>query len=74
LNQPFTSWPHRYDENLMEARRLRAASGILDNAHGPDEPAVAIFSGRNFKYMLPSDEALRLANEIADTLTTNKGK
>lgn len=73
-DQPFTSWPERYDENLIEARRLRAATGVLMCNHGPDLPAVAIFSGSNFKYMLPHEEALRLANEIADSLTKSKGK
>lgn len=68
----FVSKPEYYWSNLDDAQNAHAKQAILTAADGSTEPAVAIFNDRRLKFILPAHEALRLANQIANTLQANR--
>lgn len=63
----------RYDQNVSDAKRTYARPALLDTPAGPT-PAVAVFSGRRLSGVYPVRDAMRLANEIADSITHHKEK
>jgi hypothetical protein len=68
----FTSKPDYYWSNMADAQNAHARPALLTNTDGSAEPAVAIFNEKRLKFLLPTSEALRLANQIANTLETNR--
>lgn len=42
---------------------------LVGNMH--TEPAVGVFNDKKLKFLLPIDEALRLANELADAVESH---
>lgn len=64
----FISKPDHYHRNVNESQKLKARPALLTATDGSQEPAVVIQSAHFIKYLLPTREALRIANEIADAV------
>lgn len=63
----FKSRAEMHEVNLRQARNMRTEPATLTGPDGP-KPGVVIFEGYRVKAVLPIDQALRLANEIADAV------
>lgn len=64
---PFQSKREHYARNLSEGAELVAGPAFLTGPNGR-EPAVVVRRGANVRFVIPANEALRLATEIADAL------
>ena len=69
---PFISKPENYDHNIREGYGATAGPAIL-SGHNGRENAVIIRSGHHIKFILPTDQAIRIANEIADAVEAIEG-
>ncbi|GAA3681931.1 hypothetical protein GCM10023081_20030 [Arthrobacter ginkgonis] len=67
----FISRNEFYLKNLKDAHSLTCEPATLEGNNG-NEPAVAIFHGRQIRYVLPIPEALRIATAIADAIQAGK--
>jgi hypothetical protein len=67
----FTSKPEHYDLNMQQAMNCTAKPALMTTETGVHVPAVVIFKSRQIQSVLPLDEALRLANEMADAIGTH---
>lgn len=67
----FTGAATQYNRNLQDGQALNAARARLATPRGTVEPGVAIFHDRRPLFIIPTADALRLAHEIADALTTH---
>lgn len=72
----FISKPEQHRMNMMQAERFRANPALLTAPDGSQEPGVVIRSAGKIQGVIPIAAALRLANQLADsvdvhTSTTN---
>lgn len=68
----FSSAAVHYDRNIKDAPTIQAKPATLNPADGDQEPAVVIFKSRQVLSVLPAADALRLANQIADSIAAHK--
>lgn len=66
----FTSHPTHHETNVREGLELRAVAALMADDYGRKEPAVAVFAGQRIRFVIPTAQALRIANEIADAVET----
>jgi hypothetical protein len=67
----FQSRPEHYDTNMRQAPSVHATLATLTPPNGAQVPAVAIFKSKQVACVLPIADALRLANEIADSISAH---
>lgn len=70
----FTSGPEYYDHNVKTAQALKAGKARLEAPDGSYHQGVVIWSGSGVRSVMPTAEALRLANQIADAIAAHKKK
>lgn len=71
LTSLFHSRDHHYWANTEDAKDTYAKPATMDTPQGL-EPAVALFSGKFIRGIYPLDEALRIANQMADSIAYHK--
>ncbi|MHA7298219.1 hypothetical protein [Pseudarthrobacter sp. MDT3-1] len=64
----FQSKAASYQHNMMQAERFRANPALLTAPSGEQEPAVVIRSAGKIQGVIPIAAALRLANQLADSV------
>lgn len=64
---PFVSRPHTYGMNVEDGRQVSAGPALLTSPSG-QEPGVIIRRGSRIAYVIPAEDAIRLANDIADAV------
>ena len=69
----FKSRPEHYTRNATESREVNAQPATMAG-HDGAEPAVAIFQARQIRYVLPVNEAMRVATEIADAVAAHRAQ
>ncbi|BCW59585.1 hypothetical protein [Arthrobacter sp. StoSoilB20] len=67
----FTSQPDFFDRNTQDGKRMAVRPAKLTAPDGQQVPGVAIFNGKHLKFCITATDAIRLANDIADTLENN---
>lgn len=65
--RPFVSKPHNYATNIMEGSTIAALPAWLTAPDGR-EPGIIIRAGYQIRAVIPTADALRLANEIVDAV------
>lgn len=68
----FTSGPDYYDYNIKASQALKAGKARLEAPDGSYYQGVVIWSGSAVRSVMPTAEALRLANQIADAIAAHK--
>ena len=64
----FRSKPHTYAQNIQDGVALTAGPALLTAPDGRTEPGVIFRYGYLIKFVLHADQAIRVANEIADSV------
>lgn len=64
---PFVSRPHTYGMNVADGKHVSAGPATLTSPTGP-EPGIIIRRGSQIHFVIPAEDAIRLANEIADAV------
>lgn len=67
MTRTFISKPVNYRSNVSEGLSVEAGPAHLTSPDG-HENGVVIRCGRAIKLVIPAREAIRLANEIADSI------
>jgi hypothetical protein len=68
----FISAPENFERNVKHAGRFRAGKARIDAPDGTFHQGIVIWSGKAIRAVMPTTEALRLANEIADAIGSHK--
>lgn len=68
----FTSSPGHYERNIKDAASAKAGKARIDAPDGNHLQGVVVWSGKAVRLVMPTAEALRLANEIADSIAAHK--
>ena len=68
----FTAKAEHYRKNVREAHGINAHQATLTTYSGEKRPAVLISRRGTIYGVLPVDDALRLANEIADAIAAHR--
>lgn len=67
MNRPFVSKADNYAINVNDGAGIKAFPALLTGPNG-FESAVVFRSGSRIRFVIPSAEAIRIANEIADSV------
>ena len=70
----FTSKAEHYRKNVRQGGDTNARPATLTTYSGVERPAVVLFCRGTVYGVLPLDDALRLANQIADAIAAHKGQ
>lgn len=65
--RPFYSKAENYQGNVIDGQNASAGPATLASPTGP-EPGVIIRRGAQISFVIPINDALRLANDIADSV------
>lgn len=68
----FTSGSQHYEKNLTQAGTCLARPAVITKPTGEKAPGVVLFTTAQVRAVLPISEALRLANEIADSIAVQR--
>lgn len=74
MSDVFTAFSEHYQRNIHDGAQARAIPARLINHHGREEPGVAITLKRYPRVVIPADDALRIAGEIADAIQWHKDR
>lgn len=67
----FVSKPHQWRRNVDDSHATAARPAVLVDFRHAQHPGVIISQGAARFMLLTNEDAMRLAHEIADILTTN---
>ena len=70
----FTSREAFFEQNIRDGKRLSIRPALITAPDGTEVPAVAAFNGYYMKFCIPADDALRIANDIADAVEHHDGR
>ncbi|WP_309065350.1 hypothetical protein [Microbacterium sp.] len=70
--RPFVAPAHRYALNTADGETVRAVAAVLNQPSGDPEPGVMVHAGQNVRLVIPTADAVRLANQIADIALTQR--
>lgn len=68
----FTSPARFYLKNIDLAQHTHATPGLQKTPDDREEPTVIVFTRDAFRCILPLDDALRVATQIADAIQYHK--
>lgn len=64
----FKARPEHYEKNRARASSIRVAPAIIRTPNGSQQPGVGIFTDHMIRFIFSIDEALSIANAIADSV------
>jgi hypothetical protein len=70
----FTSRSPYYDRNIEDGKRLTIRQALITDPDGNHINAVALFNGLHMKFCIPANDAIRLANDIADAVEAHENR
>lgn len=70
--QPFTSRSQYYEENVRDGESAKAIEARIATPDGGQQAAIAFLTRGRLRLVIPTRDALRIANQIADILGQNK--
>lgn len=73
MSRPFIVPEERYHKNINDARDVEAGPALFTTKKGY-KPGVIVYNGRDIRGVLPLEDAIRLANQIADSISYHKRK
>lgn len=68
LHSHFNAQPQHWHRNQRDGATLRAIPATLNAPAGDQTPGVALMSFHGVRLVLTAAQALKLANDIADTI------
>lgn len=64
----FTSHAPYLAQNLADGKRLSVRQAMIGGTDGQEIKAIAVFNGFHLRFCIPVDDAIRIANDIADAV------